>query len=157
MKQAIFKLKRDAREERTTLGGMRHPDGYHFCYVLEDVVRERGVKIKKETAIPATKGNDSYIMGVRDSPKYGEVVVVYTRKKEDVYILEYDGVVFKYILCHGGNDHGDTEGCLLVNRFRDTKTMTAWGSMKSDILKEVKLLQSQGFEVRLQIENDFKD
>lgn len=157
MKQAIFKLKRDVREDRTTLGEMTHPNGKHFCFVLEDKVRESGIKIKKETAIPATKGDDLYIMGVRRSPKYGEVVVVYTRKEGSVYHLEYDGVSFKYILCHGGNDHGDTEGCLLVNRSRDTKAMSAWGSMKSAILYEVKSLESQGFEVRLQIENDFKN
>jgi len=155
VKKAIFKLKRDFREGRTTLGEMFDPEGDHFCFVLEDVVREHGIKIKKETAIPATDKDDCYFMGVRTSPKYGEVVVIYTRKEEDVYILEYGGVEFRYILCHGGNDHGDTEGCLLVNKNRDIKAMSAWGSMKTEILEKVKALQEDGFSVHLQIENAF--
>lgn len=153
--QVFFQLNRDAAKGRTTLGEMLLPSGNHFCFVLEDMVRESGVKIKKETAIPATKGDDSYIMGVRTSPKYGEVVVIYTRKEGSVYILEYDGVIFKYILCHGGNDHGDTEGCLLVNKNRDIKAMSAWGSMKTEILNEVKSLEASGHECRLKISNLF--
>lgn len=163
-KQAIFHNKRDAygmdsKKRETTLGKMYHPDGGIFGFVLEDVVRPYGVKRKTSTAIPETTGDFTYSMGIRNSPRYGEVVVIYThietRDGVKVYVLDHGGIRFEYILCHGGNHAEHTEGCLLVNSNRDAKdgVMSAWGSMKSDILEEVKFLESQGYECKLRVTN----
>lgn len=153
MKKAIFHLKRDKYSEDVTLGDMKHPNGDHFCFVLEDTVRGYGIKVFGKTAIPETTGDTLYKLGIRESPKYGEVVVVYTEENDGMYHLKHGGISFQMILCHGGNDEDDTMGCLLVNRFRDTKKMSAWGSMKTDIVDEVKKLQAEGKDVRLKITN----
>jgi hypothetical protein len=153
MKEALFTLNRDAYLARTTLGELLTPGGKHFCFTLEDTVRGYGIKVKKETAIPSTGDGEDYYMTVRNSPKYGEVVVIYTREKEGIYYLENGGVSFQMILAHGGNDHGDTEGCILVNKNRLIKEGSAWGTMKKAILQKVKELEADGFTVRLRINN----
>ena len=153
----IFRLKRDFAIDKTTLGTLIRPDGTLFGYVLEDKVREYGVKIKGETAIPENICGDLYKVGVRVSPKYGEVVVIYTREENGVYYLEAGGISFQFILAHGGNSHKDTEGCLLVNKNRSVENMSAWGSLQSQILKEVKEMIAQGDKVFISIENSFKD
>ena len=113
--------KRIAYEMRSTLGEVYLPvpfSGKPFCFTLEDTVRAFGIKVLKETAIPAHK----YKVGIRTSPKYGEVLVLYDRieqrGKETVYIIENNGVYFEYVLCHGGNDISHTEGCILTAKNR---------------------------------------
>lgn len=155
MKEVIFTLTRDAKSDKVTLGVLKDPQGNHFCYTLEDITRPYGVKIKKQTAIPATEGNDTYKLGIRYSPKYGRVVVVYTSYDErtGMYILEYGGIRFEMILMHGGNDENDTEGCILVNKYRNINTMKANGTMKNSILEEVDKYIHEGYDVRLKITN----
>lgn len=135
-----FKLYRDYFSFDTTLGEMFDPEGDHFCYTLEDVVRGYGEKIFGKTAIPYGK----YEMEIRTSPKYGEVVVIFTRKTKDSYFLENNGISFEMILGHGGNDHEDTHGCVLVNRTRDVKKFTAWGSMKKEFVTIVRKYMAFG-------------
>lgn len=158
MNKAIFHLKRqhygrNSTGLETTLGSMLRPDGTWFCEVLEDVVRAFGIKSKAYTAIPATENDDTYHLKVMQSPKYGEVVTVFTHMEGDVPVLIYGGIRFEYIRCHGGNDADDTEGCLLVNKYSDNETMSAWESMKDEFVKEVKALEEQGYDVRLRITN----
>lgn len=160
MSEVVFKLKRDyygldSEKRETTLGQLFKPDNSFYCYTLEDVVRPFGVKRKTSTAIPANDSDNLYYLGVRKSPKYGEVVVIYTHKDGDEYTLEYNGVKFEYILLHGGNHADHTDGCVLVNKNRETVDgkMATWGSMKNDILNEVKKYISEGKDVRLQVTN----
>lgn len=130
-----------------------HPDGHEFCYVLEDTVRGYGIKDKRNTAIPATTNDDTYFLRVRESPTYGAVATIFTEEVSGKPILNYGGVSFSYIRCHGGNDEEDTEGCLLVNRNRSVEKMSAWGKMKEELSKEVAKLESEGLDVRLRITN----
>ena len=154
MDKAIFNLKRDTYRGDTTLGVLYDPCNDHYSYVLEDVVRPFGVKDKANTAIPCTQEDDTYFMRVRTSPKYGKVVVIFTHNpSEDYYELNAGGISFSQILAHGGNDAEDTEGCILVNKERNTKNMTAWGSMKVDIAEEVERLTNEGYDVRLRVTN----
>ena len=87
-----------------------------FCYVLEDTVRGEGIKIDGETAIPETKGKP-YKVGVRQSPRFGEVLVLYDRIElrngMEVYIIDRD-IYFEYVLIHGGNTVEHTDGCLIA-------------------------------------------
>ena len=135
----------------TTLGVLLEPNGAHLCYTLEDVVRSLGVKVKGETAIPYNDGETLYHVGVRESPKYGEVVVIYAEEKNGVYTLAHGGISFKYILMHGGNDHEDTEGCVLVAKNRSVKDMQIWGSQKTQILNYVKGFIDAGHDVYLRV------
>jgi len=74
-------------------------DGSFQCYVLEDVVRTTGIKIKKITAIPAGE----YKLDLDFSPRYQKIMP---------HILSVPG--FEGIRIHSGNTDEDTEGCLLV-------------------------------------------
>ena len=154
MDKAIFHLKRDHYRGDTTLGNLFDPCNDHFCYVLEDVVRGFGIKDKGNTAIPATADDMTYFMRIRESPKYGKVVVIFTENPSpDYYELRNGGIMFSQILAHGGNDAEDTEGCILVNRNRDVSKMNAWGSMKEEIAAEVERLTDEGYDVRLRVTN----
>jgi len=151
--QKIFELKRDVYRGPTTLGEMYDPEGCYYCYTLEDVVRAYGIKDKNRTAIPATEGDFTYKLAIRNSPKFGEVVVIYTREENGIYYLEYGGISFTQILFHGGNDEEDSSGCILGNKTRNVKNMTAQGSMKVDFKNKVKALIAEGFEPRLRVTN----
>jgi hypothetical protein len=153
MKKAIYQLTREHYEGLTTLGKMTRPDGSHYCYVLEDVVRAYGIKDKKMTAIPATEGDDLYYLRVLPSGRYGTAVTVFTDMQGDVPVLNYGGVSFTYIRCHGGNKHEHSEGCLLVNKNCDVDNMTAWGSMLEAFRDEINQLTADGYDCRLRITN----
>ena len=153
MKQAVFHLIRDYYEKLTTLGEVFKPDGSHFCYALEDVVRPFGIKDKRYTAIPATSGDDTFLLRVMPSGKYGRAVTVFTHMEGDKPVLSYDGKSFTYIRIHGGNDHEDSEGCILANRFRNVTLMTAHGSMLKEWVDEIDKLTKEGYDCRLKITN----
>ncbi len=153
MKKAIFHLKRDNYRADTTLGIMYDPEGVEYCNVLEDVVRAIGIKDKKRTAIPSTQGDDTYLMRVLPSGRYGEAVTIFTEMQGNKPVLAYGGIEFGYIRCHGGNDAEDTEGCLLCNKNRDVEKMSAWGSMLRDITVKVKELTDLGYDCRLRVTN----
>lgn len=160
IKEAVFHLKRDhfgqdSKKRETSLGIMFRPDQSKFGYTLEDVLRAEGIKVKKYTAIPQTEGDYTYKMTVRKSPKYGEVVVIYTHMEGDVYVLEYGGIRFEYILIHGGNHVDHTDGCVLCarNRVTDFGKMAIQGSLKEEFTNEVKALESEGYSVRLRVTN----
>ena len=153
MSDKIYHLKRDTYRGDTTLGVMFDDCGDHYCYVLEDVVRGYGIKDKTRTAIPATAPGFLYELGIRKSPKYGEVVVIFTRQDGGLYYLEHGGISFTQILAHGGNDAEDSAGCILINKTRDTSRMRAQGSLKEDFKDKIKALISEGHAPKLKITN----
>lgn len=97
-----LKVKRTEYTGNSTIGELDIA-GAPFCYTLEDVVRAKSVKIKKETAIPAGR----YRVKNTFSPKYRRVMP---------QIM--DVPMFQGIRIHGGNDKQDTEGCLLLGMHR---------------------------------------
>lgn len=125
-----LEIRRYQYSTRTTIGKL-YVDGKFYCYTLEDTVRAEGIKVKKETAIPAGE----YNVGIRVSPKYGEVPVIYT--EDDELTIKKKGISFKYVLFHGGNRISDTEGCVLVAKnLVDSETIQ--GSMKKSITALIK-------------------
>ena len=98
----ITQIRTEAAMDRTH--GLVFIDGDLFCHSLEDTARPDGVKIAKETCIPA----GLYKLGMETSPKYGA----------DTLTI-FDVPMFQGIRIHGGNDINDTEGCPMYafNRF----------------------------------------
>lgn len=81
--------------------GALYLDGLFECFVLEDLVREPGIKVSGQTAIPAGR--------------YRITVTPSARFKEDLPLL-LDVPGFEGIRIHAGNTRDDTEGCLLVGQ-----------------------------------------
>lgn len=108
-------LKRDVLTTDYTLGQVSI-DGIHFCYSLEDPVREeigpdgyfweRRMKIPGKTAIPSGR----YRVIAWQSPRFGRLLPMIQNVPD-----------FVGVLMHGGNDVDDTEGCPLLGAKRDTK------------------------------------
>lgn len=91
-------LYRIAYEPDRTIGKM-YIDGVFFGHTLEDPVRGVGIKIKGYTAI----ADGVYEVIVTHSPKYGEAMALISN------VPDFEGIRF-----HGGNDPGDTLGCILI-------------------------------------------
>jgi hypothetical protein len=95
-------LERVERNNVCTIGRLSI-DGTFECWTLEDMVRDDGVKIPHETAIPA--GN--YSVDITHSPRF---------KTDLPLLLNVNG--FVGIRIHPGNDASDTDGCILVGQER---------------------------------------
>lgn len=91
-------LERKEFTEKSTIGDFII-DGEWFCYCLEDMVREPGVKVPGKTAIPEGR----YRVVVDQSARFGRAMP---------HILDVPG--FDGIRVHAGNTDKDTEGCPLL-------------------------------------------
>ena len=134
--------------EQTTLGILVLNDS-RFCYTLEDTVRAKGIKVYAHTAIPAND-NTGYKVGIRTSSSFErDVLVLYT--ESDGYTLEYNGISFEYIYSHGGNNHINTKGCILVAYNRDGNKI--YNSAEQDLFNIVKEWLDDDEEVRWVVHN----
>lgn len=97
-------LKRDILADGYTLG-LLSVDGKHYCYTVEDKVRE-GVKIPGKTAVP-----------------YGryKVIVNMSNRFKKLMPLLIDVPGFEGVRIHSGNTAEDTEGCIIVGKVRTEK------------------------------------
>ena len=89
-------LLRDKSSEFSTIGEL-FLDKQHFCWTLEDVVRD--IKIPGETAIPA----GIYEIELTFSHRFQRILPLLMN------VPDYEGVRI-----HPGNRALDTEGCILV-------------------------------------------
>ena len=90
-------VRTEATADRTL--GQLLANGEHFCHVLEDTLRPRGVKVAGVTAIPA----GLYRVTLEKSPKFKRIMPTIKG------VPNFEGVRM-----HGGNRPEDTEGCPLV-------------------------------------------
>ena len=93
-----LKLIRKIFTSESTIGEL-YVDEVFECYILEDVVRDDGVKVDGETAIPYGK----YPVTVTYSPRFSRYLPLLNN------VPNYSGVRI-----HSGNTAADTEGCLIT-------------------------------------------
>ena len=93
-----LKILRKEFTENSTIGDFLI-DGEFYFYVLEDMIREPGVKVPRKTAIP--------------EGRYQVIIDQSTRFKRAMpHVLNVPG--FEGIRIHAGNTDKDTEGCPLL-------------------------------------------
>lgn len=101
--------------EKSTIGELLIDDKFE-CWILEDVARALGVKIKGSTCIP--EGN--YLIAITYSNRFKRLLpIIYN--SAPYLVDDGHGVKFSGIRIHSGNDSQDTEGCLLpgLTRIKD--------------------------------------
>lgn len=103
---------------RESTGSVLFIGGELICFTLEDQVRE-GVKVPGETAI----SYGTFELGLRT---VGGFHNRYTQRFAGRTDIKHVGMIeilnvpdFEYILFHCGNDHEDTDGCILTGRSLD--------------------------------------
>lgn len=101
-------IERKIFTSKSTIGTLSI-NGNVICYTLEDVARPIGVKVLKETCIPA--GN--YSMEVTQSTRFKRSLPLIYNSPVDLSVT--DGIVsWTGVRIHPGNSMQDTEGCILV-------------------------------------------
>jgi hypothetical protein len=103
---ALLELKRIIYTPTTTLGVLRL-NGQFQCFTCEDVVRAlTDAKVPGATAIPVGR----YRVDMRtESPRFSKLAGRPVIMPRLIDVPNFSGV-----LIHSGNDHRDTEGCVLV-------------------------------------------
>lgn len=98
----LLRLKRKYYTNKSTIGELYFGNQF-FCYTLEDKVREDGVKIPGETAIP----EGDYSIVLTQSERFNKIM------PRLLSVPDFQG-----ILIHPGNNDRNTEGCILVGYHR---------------------------------------
>ena len=150
-----IQLCREKYTARSTTGQLYFTEdgGSPFCYTLEDTVRADGIKVKRETALPAGLVK----VGINFSNRFQrEMAIIFT--EDNGYMVKKDNVIIKGSRFHGGNTHKDTEGCPLCAKNRINEE-TIQGSMEKEVTAKIKaILKKKGVSfLWMRITNDPQD
>lgn len=127
---------------QTTMGNISIDNDF-FCYTLEDTIRAKGIKVNGETGIP--EHARGYRVGIRYSPNFNrEMLILYTEADNET--LTHNGISFKFIYAHGGNNHSNSEGCVLVAYKKSGNTI--YETAEKELFDKVKGWLDSGEEVR---------
>lgn len=129
-------VQRIAKKSDYTIGRL-FVDGRYLCDTLEDKVREPGVKVPGETAIPAGR----YRVIVNVSPKFG---------RELPRLLDVPG--FDGILIHRGNSARDSAGCVLLGENKEKGRVVNSTPYEVRLTKLIKEAIQRGEEVWICVE-----
>ena len=129
-------LQRIAKKSDYTVGRL-FVDGRYFSDTLEDCVREPGVKIPGETAIPAGR----YRVIVNVSPKFD---------RELPRLLDVPG--FEGILIHKGNSARDSAGCVLLGENKEKGRVVNSTPYELRLTRLIKEAIQRGEEVWITVE-----
>jgi hypothetical protein len=138
----IFNLDRYKFTDTSTCGRLYLPDGTLFCDTLEDADRDLDQngevenKVWGKTAIPY----GIYPMVFRDSPRF---------KRRMIGLENVKG--FQGILIHEGNSTADSNGCILLGKYRDPRYITDSKSTVAEFEQVVAKYQADGSETMLQV------
>lgn len=126
-----LRLIRDTFTKRTTTGKLLVDEEFE-CYTLEDTMRDPGVKIYGKTAIPPGR----YRVVLAWSPKRGRKVP---------YLLNVPN--FTAIQIHVGNTEDDTEGCILVGKYRILNKTLMSRVAYNALYEKIELAQNMGEKI----------
>ena len=127
-----LKLERIYKAQTYTIGKLSIDDK-RFCDTLEDVVREDGVKIYGQTAIPEGK----YKVIINQSNRFKCLMPLL------VNVPMFDG-----IRIHSGNTSEDTHGCILVGKNTAKGMVTESKKTFNDLMT---ILQSAKEQITIEI------
>jgi hypothetical protein len=134
-------LERDLLMPDRVLGGLFYRDR-RICWTLEDQVRDPGVKVHGQTAIPTGR----YALGITFSSRF---------QREMVLLKDVPG--FSGVRIHGGNRPEDTEGCILVARNRNSRAGTIQGTEEKLVFELVRRILGTGETPYLRVSNPRKE
>lgn len=117
-----------------------------FCYTLEDTVRDINKNGKFDGDEKKIYGKTAIPFSPKDKPYKGQITYSNTFEREMPAIFNVSE--FSGIRMHGGNDDGDTLGCVLVAHNTDNKGKI-WGSAERDLTN---LIQQNNKEGKFTIE-----
>jgi len=127
-----------------TTPGIMLIDNRHYGYTLEDTRRGPGYKVMGKTAIPA----GTYRVAITHSTRWDKPMIqVYNT---DDLRVEGEGIEFSGVRIHGGNDHHDTAGCILIGD-RRTSITRIQNSLSSDLTAMVSEYIATGDECWLEV------
>lgn len=136
---------------KNSTGGVLLVNGEKFCHVQEDTARAFGAKIFGETCISP----GAYKVAVRRSASFGrKVLCLYTEIKD--WRLIGGGIEFQYVYFHGGNDAGDTKGCILA-AFNRVDDETIQGTAESALFNTVQAAIDSGERIVCEVVSDFNN
>lgn len=135
--------------ERTWCGpectiGTLSIDGVYECFTLEDVVRP--------DPNPATPHNESKVYGQTAIPagSYKVIITPSVRFNRDLPLLEtvpgFDG-----IRIHPGNTADNTEGCILVGKYRSTRSVSESRAAFKELFPKIRAALNAGETVTMEI------
>lgn len=131
-----LRLVRQPSDDKRTHGDL-YMDGQWCAVTMEDPVRDE--KIPGETAIPAGK----YKVIMSDSPRF---------KRRLPLLLNVPQ--FSGVRIHSGNDHTETDGCLLVGQRRSSDRILDSKAALEDLVTEIEAAIQGGEEVFITIEDE---
>jgi hypothetical protein len=114
-------------------------DGIKECYICEDVVRPKGVKVHGQTAIPEGR----YEIIINMSPRF---------KRELPLLLNVPN--FEGIRIHSGNHEGHTEGCLLPGKTRNASGVFSSVIATNNLILKIRTALQSGRKVFITIKNE---
>jgi len=118
-----------------------------FGYTLEDTLRPYNIKVKKETGLPGGLRCD---VSLYESDHYKKTIIFHT--EPDKKTIKAGPLTWTSCLAHGGNDHGDTEGCVLVAENKiDNEHIQ--GSLKDDLRLKVEQMIAEGYTIKAEFVN----
>ena len=119
----------------------------YFGYTLEDSARPDNIKVMKETCLPGGLVCDVSLYG---SEHYGKTIIFHT--EGDKRTIVYKLLQWVACLAHGGNDHGDTAGCVCV-----AKNLLDWdhiqGSLKNELREIIEQKINEGYSIKAKFVN----
>lgn len=159
MKEFKLLIERFSYTARTTLGKMFfvYVEDYvqqplktikkEFGYTLEDTARPDNIKVMKETCLPGGLVCD---VSLYESPHYKKTIIFHT--EADKRTIRFGPLKWVACLAHGGNDHGDTEGCVLVaENMIDNDHVQ--GSLKEELREVIEKKIAEGYTITAEFVN----
>jgi len=119
----------------------------YFGYTLEDTARPDNVKVMEETCLPGGLECD---VSLYESEHYKKTIIFHTEDDKRTIIYK----LLKWVAClaHGGNDHGDTAGCVLV-----AENLVNWnkiqGSLKEELREIIEQKIAEGYTIKARFIN----